>query len=286
MAQKTEQKNDPTEAQIEVVRRACRFIENYPGVPTLKALARHVDLSPSYFQRLFTSVLGLSPRAYADQRRLDRMRGLLRQGDEVTGALYEAGYGSSSRLYEDSDSKLGMTPATYRKGGAGADMFWATGDSNLGRVLVAATRTGVSFVALGDDDKQLQAELRREFPAASLTPDPDLLSEWLTEVLQRLQGARPSLDLPLDVCATAFQRRVWQALTEIPMGETRSYQQLATQLGSPNGQRAVARACATNPVSVLVPCHRVVRGDGSAGGYRWGLRRKQKIIAVEKASRV
>jgi len=264
------------------VEAACRFINAYDGVPTLAEIAEAVGLSPAHFQRLFTRTLGISPRDYADQRRLERVRGLLRQGDDVAGALYEAGYGSSSRLYEDSDAKLGMTPATYRKGGEGAEIFWATGESSLGRTIVAATEKGVCFVALDDSDEPLLDELRREFPAASIRPDPDLLAGWLAEVLRRIDGAPAAETLPLDVRSTAFQRRVWQALTEIPMGETRTYSQLAASLGSPKGQRAVGRACATNPVSILIPCHRAIREDGGLGGYRWGLRRKQKLLATEE----
>jgi AraC family transcriptional regulator of adaptative response/methylated-DNA-[protein]-cysteine methyltransferase len=270
-------------AQADAVRRACALIEAQPEqTPSLAQLARAVGLSPTYFQRLFTRATGLSPRSYAKSRRLARVKRLLREGEPVTGALYEAGYGSSRGLYETASADFGMTPATYRKGGLGAEIFYAAADCALGRVVVAATRKGICFVALGDSDDRLIAELRSEFPAAAIIAGGGELAGWVAEVVRRIEGKPPATNLPLDVRATAFQWRVWQALSAIPIGETRSYSELAASVGAPRGQRAVGRACATNPVSIVVPCHRAVRGDGALGGYRWGLPRKERLLDSER----
>jgi AraC family transcriptional regulator of adaptative response/methylated-DNA-[protein]-cysteine methyltransferase len=271
-------------AQMDAVRRACALIdaaEDSP--PTLESLARAVGIGATRFQKLFKRATGVSPRQYAAMRRVARVKSLLRRGEPVASALYGAGYGSSRGLYESAHATLGMTPATYKRGGLGAVIGYAFGRSTLGEVLVAATERGVCFVALGDSQAKLVAELQAEFPAADLRPDADRLGAWLGEVLHRLDGAEPAATLPLDVRCTAFQRRVWQALTEIPLGETRTYSELAGALGAPRAQRAVGRACATNPVSILVPCHRAVREDGGLGGYRWGLKRKQGLLEKEGA---
>ena len=267
------------------IERACRFIDGFEeGVPTLRQIADHVGLSPAWLQKRFTRALGVSPKQYADQRRRERLKSLLREGDEVTGALYEAGYGSSSRLYESSDATLGMTPATYRKGGAGARIAWTTAPCALGLVLVAATERGVCFVAFDDNEAALGAALRAEFPHAEIVPDIGILKAWTAEVLRRVEGKPPRATLPLDVQATAFQQRVWRALTEIPQGETRTYSEIARSLGKPAAQRAVGRACATNPVSIVIPCHRAKRSDGGLAGYRWGVARKEALIAAERAA--
>ncbi|MCW5770835.1 MAG: methylated-DNA--[protein]-cysteine S-methyltransferase [Rhodospirillaceae bacterium] len=271
-------------AQMDAVRRACAMIhaaEDSP--PTLDTLAKAVGIGATQFQKLFKRATGVSPRQYAEMRRVAKVKALLRQGEPVASALYGAGYGSSRGLYETAHATLGMTPATYKKGGLGATIGYAFGRSALGLVLVAATARGVCFVALGDKQAPLVAELRAEFPAAEIVEDAGRLGTWLDEVLRRLEGAEPASTLPLDVRCTAFQRRVWQALTEIPLGETRTYSELAATLGAPRAQRAVGRACATNPVSILVPCHRAVREDGGLGGYRWGLTRKQAILKNEGA---
>ncbi len=271
-------------SQMDAVRRACAMIDAaQDSPPTLAALARAVGISATHFQKVFKRAVGVSPRQYAETRRLAKVKALLRSGEPVTTALYEAGYGSSRGLYENAHATLGMTPATYRKGGAGAAIGYAFGRSALGEVLVAATRQGVCFVALGESKGKLIAELKGDFPAATLHPDEARLGAWLAEVLRRIDGAPPAAALPLDIRATAFQRRVWQALTAIPLGETRTYSELAAALGAPKAQRAVGRACATNPVSILVPCHRAVREDGGLGGYRWGLKRKQAILRNEGA---
>ena len=267
------------------IERACRFIDGFEeGVPTLRQIADHVGLSPAWLQKRFTRALGVSPKQYADQRRRERLKSLLREGDEVTGALYEAGYGSSSRLYESSDATLGMTPATYRKGGAGARIAWTTAPCALGLVLVAATERGVCFVAFDSNEAALGAALRAEFPHAEIVPDIGILKAWTAEVLRRVEGKPPRATLPLDVQATAFQQRVWRALTEIPQGETRTYSEIARSLGKPAAQRAVGRACATNPVSIVIPCHRAKRSDGGLAGYRWGVARKEALIAAERAA--
>ena len=271
-------------ARTEAVRHACAMIdaaEDSP--PTLEELARAVGISPTHFQKVFKKATGVSPRQYAESRRVAKVKALLRSGEPVTAALYEAGYGSSRGLYETAHATLGMTPATYRKGGAGAAIGYAFGRSSLGDVLVAATQQGVCFVALGESKGKLIAELKADFPAARLDEDSGRLGQWLDEVLRRIDGAPPAGALPLDIRCTAFQRRVWQALTEIPLGQTRTYSELAASLGVPKAQRAVGRACATNPVSILVPCHRATREDGGLGGYRWGLKRKQALLKTEGA---
>jgi AraC family transcriptional regulator of adaptative response/methylated-DNA-[protein]-cysteine methyltransferase len=276
---------DPELARM---RQACAFIERQleeglDGPPTLEEIAAHVGQSPHHLQRRFKRHLGVSPAQYADALRLGRLKGRLKAGDEVTGALYEAGYGASSRLYERAPAELGMTPASYAKGGKGASLAYATADTALGRLLVAATAKGVAFLALGDDDGQLEARLSEEFPLAERRRDDAVLGEWLGRVLAHLEGKLPHLALPLDVRATAFQRRVWAELTGIPAGATASYGEIAARLGQPGASRAVGRACATNPVAIVVPCHRAVRGDGAFGGYRWGLERKRRLLETEAA---
>ncbi len=273
--------DDPT---IATVRAACRFIETREeGPPTLEAVADHVGASPFHLQRTFKRIMGISPRQYADAVRLARFRTAVRDSGDVTDALYEAGYGSSSRLYEQAGRGLGMTPATYGKGGAGAHIRYAVADCFLGRILVAATETGICFLAFGDDDERLARELAAEFPAAEIGRDDATLGAWVEGAAHHLSGDAPHPALPLDVRATAFQRRVWEALSDIPHGETRSYSEIAAALGTPTAQRAVGRACATNPVSLLIPCHRAVREDGGLGGYRWGLARKEQLLAHEKS---
>lgn len=271
---------------VATVRKICAFIEarlddGLDGPPTLREIADHVGGSPHHLQRLFKRLMGVSPADYADAQRLRRLKTLLKDGDEVTGAMYEAGYGAASRLYERAPGQLGMTPATYAKGGKGARIAYTISDSPLGRLLVAATERGICFIALGDADPVLRGALTREFPQATIAADTAVLSDWVDAVVAYLQGELPHLDLPLDIRATAFQRRVWAELIRIPRGVTRSYSEIAEALGEPQARRAVAQACARNPVPVLIPCHRVVRADGELGGYRWGLERKQALLATE-----
>jgi AraC family transcriptional regulator of adaptative response/methylated-DNA-[protein]-cysteine methyltransferase len=215
-------------------------------------------------------------------RRAERFKARVRSGRSVTDALYEAGYGSGSRLYTDADAHLGMTPGAYKRGGAGVTVRFSTAASKLGRLLVATTERGLCAVQLGDSDTALEQALRADYPRAELVRDERALQPALAAILAHLDGAVPRLDLPLDVAATSFQRQVWRALQQIPPGETRSYAQVAAALGRPKAVRAVARACASNRVALVVPCHRVVRTDGSLGGYRWGVARKRRLLEAEK----
>jgi AraC family transcriptional regulator of adaptative response/methylated-DNA-[protein]-cysteine methyltransferase len=268
---------------VEAVRSVCRYIEaNLEEPLTLDILGDQAGLSPCYFQRVFKRITGITPRQYADACRLGRLKSRLREGPNVTTALYEAGYGSSSRLYERAAAQLGMTPGTYRRGGRSMHLRYTLVDCPLGRLLLAGTERGISALYLGDDDARLEAALRKEYPAAQVERDDTEFRPWVAQLLEHLRGARPHLELPLDVQATAFQWHVWQELRKIPYGTTSTYQEVARALGQPTAARAVARACATNPVSVVIPCHRVVRGDGGLGGYRWGLERKRQLLDREK----
>ncbi|HEV2388270.1 MAG TPA: bifunctional DNA-binding transcriptional regulator/O6-methylguanine-DNA methyltransferase Ada [Candidatus Acidoferrales bacterium] len=250
---------------------------------TLARLAQTAGMSLHQLARIFRRLLGVTPRQYVDTQRLREVKALLRRGANVTDALYGAGYGSSSRLYERAPSQLGMTPAAYRRGGERIQMRYTVVSCPLGRLLVAATERGISAVYLGDSDARLAAELAREFPRASIQRDRESLERWVGAIVEHLRGRQPLADLPVDVQATAFQRRVWEELRRIPYGATRSYSEIARAIGRPGAVRAVARACATNPASIVIPCHRVVREDGSLAGYRWGLDRKRALIAKEKA---
>ena len=278
----------PTDPHVETARRVCALIETaldegLDGTPGLADLGAALGVSPHHLQKSFKRVMGLSPSGYADALRLARLKDRLKAGEAVTGAVYEAGYGASSRVYERAPGELGMTPASYAKGGAGAAMAFAVADSPLGLLLVAATTRGVAFIALGDDARALEAELRAEYPRATMRRDDAVLGAWTDAVVAHLSGRMPPLELPLDVRWTAFQRRVWEELTRIPAGETRSYSEIAQHLGLPKGQRAVGRACANNPVAIAIPCHRAIREDGGLGGYRWGLDRKRRLLAEERA---
>lgn len=283
----TQRKTAPRRRQLAAVEAVCRAIEREleegeGARRTLADLAVEVGMSPWHLQRVFKRATGVSPREYADARRAERFRSELKQGASVAEATYGAGYGSSSRVYENSDRNLGMTPASYAKGGKGARIVYSLADSPLGRLLVAATDKGLCFLCLGESDAPLIAALRREYPAAqSIERDDAAIADSLEVLMAYLEGEAPHLDLPLDVQATAFQRRVWSELIAIPYGETRTYSEIAELLGLPRGQRAVARACATNPVSLVVPCHRVLREDGGLGGYRWGLHRKESLLQHE-----
>lgn len=271
--------------QAEVVKRVCRYIEADLEIPlTLAALSAQVGLSPHYLQRIFKRVMGITPRQYVDARRLSWLKARLRKGQGVTRALYEAGYGSSSRLYERAPGQLGMSPATYRRGGSGMHIGYAIADCPLGRLLVAATERGICAVSLGDSHAALEAALLKEFPHAEVHRDQANLKQWVSALLRHLNGRQPNLNLPLDVQATAFQWRVWQELRAIPYGSTRSYNEIARAVGHPKAVRAVARACATNPVAMVIPCQRVVRQDGNLGGYRWGLERKHALLAQERSA--
>ena len=274
-----------SEPAIARVRAACRAIDEALAAeaptPGLEALGAQVGASPFHLQRSFKKLLGISPREYADARRLGRVKEMLREGNGVADALYGAGYGSASRLYERADTQSGMTPATYAKGGRGARITFAIGRCRFGRVLVGATERGICAVSLGDDEAALEEALRREYPAADLVPG--ARGPWFDAVLRRLEGETAPEALPLDLRATAFQWRVWQALQAIPPGETRTYKELAAAIGMPKAARAVGRACGANRVAVVIPCHRAVRGDGEIGGYRWGAERKATLLAAERS---
>jgi AraC family transcriptional regulator of adaptative response/methylated-DNA-[protein]-cysteine methyltransferase len=267
------------------IKRVGRYIEEHAGEhPTLAGLAARAGLSPSHLQRKFKAAFGMSPYEYAEACRTRSLKTELRQGSSVTNAIYEAGYGSSSRVYERTDARLGMTPAAYRQGGKGTRIDYAISASALGRVLLAATGRGVCTIRFGDDDTQLEADLRAEFPAAEVRRNQAAVKRWLDALLHHLRGPDVPLELPLDIRATAFQKKVWAHLRSIPAGRTESYGEVAAAIGEPAAARAVARACATNPVAVAIPCHRVVRGDGSSGGYRWGEDRKRALLQREAAS--
>lgn len=271
-----------TDPQVEMVRRACRYIEDHTAEsPTLESLSANTGVSLYHLQRVFKRIVGLTPRQYADAFRLSHFKSSVKKGASLTQAMYDAGYGSSSRLYERAPGQLGMTPGDYRRGGKGVRINYAIAVCSLGRLLVAATEKGVCAVRLGDSDATLETEFLREYPAAEVHRYDESLSEWIRQLLSHLDGERPHLDLPLDVQATAFQWRVWEKLREIPYGSTRSYSDVARAIGQPSATRAVARACATNPVALVIPCHRVVREDKSLGGYRWGIERKRALLERE-----
>ena len=251
---------------------------------SLAALARIARLSPFHLQRRFKRALGVSPREYQAACRAERFRHELRSGRDVAGAIYEAGYGSPSRVYDAAPTGRGMTPATYRRGGAGAEVGFVTIQCALGWLLIAATRKGLCAVKLGNSSRALEAELRRELPHAHIQPQGGVPAAWVRQIVASLSGSGGELSLPLDVRATAFQWRVWRALQAIAPGETRSYSDLAREIGQPSAVRAVARACATNPVCLVVPCHRVVAKDGGLGGYRWGVTRKERLLRGEKTA--
>jgi AraC family transcriptional regulator of adaptative response/methylated-DNA-[protein]-cysteine methyltransferase len=273
---------------IDPLDRAHALIEAARGENVaLGDLARAVGLSPTYLQRRFRARFGLSPAEYARQLKLDSFKAALRQGSRVADAVYDAGFGSGSRVYEQANALLGMTPADYRSGGAGAELRYTTLATALGQLLVAATSRGICAVSIGADDDALLAELRKEFPQARIERVDNGRDEWLSTVVERvladISGAAPP-DAPLppfDLRATAFQWRVWQALTRIPRGETRTYTQVAQAIDAPRAARAVARACASNRLAFMVPCHRVVRADGQPGGWRWGPPRKRRLLSLE-----
>ena len=267
----------------ELVRKVCRHIEtNLESPLTLRELGRTLGLSPFHLQRTFKSLTGIAPRAYADACRLNTLKAGLGRGDSVTRATVDAGYSSTSRLYERTASQLGMAPSEYRKHGAGLTIRYAVIDSALGKLLLAATEKGVCAIRFGDSRRELEQSLRAEFAAACVEHDPASLSGWSDALANHLQGAPGFLDLPLDIRATAFQRLVWEHLRSIPRGQTESYAAVARGIGQPTATRAVARACASNPVALAIPCHRVIRGDGSLGGYRWGIDRKRQLLENEK----
>jgi AraC family transcriptional regulator of adaptative response/methylated-DNA-[protein]-cysteine methyltransferase len=271
----------PRDRWGERIDRACAYLARFDGHPSLASLAERFGGSPYHFQRTFKRLVGVTPREYAEACRLRKVKRRLREGAAVTTAMIDAGYGSSSRFYERAAGKLGMLPTVYKRGGAGMSVRYAIVDSPLGRLLVAATARGVCAVAMGRSDVVLLRALAQEYPVAAIAEDRGALSDWTKRILAHLSGHRPHLDLPIDVRATAFQWQVWKALAAIPSGETRSYSAVASAIGRPGAARAVARACATNPVALAIPCHRVVPSAGGVGGYRWGASRKRALLAAE-----
>ena len=270
------------------VAKACALFDADDGdtPPSLAEVARRVGVSANTLSKRFIAELGVNPRDWLVARKRQRFRKALRGGEKVSEALYGAGYGSPSRVYESSDKALGMTPATYAKGGAGAHIDFTTVDSDYGRVLVAATAKGIAAVFLGNSDRKLEQELKHDFPAADIERNDTALAARVKGVLARLYGRKPSAldapDVPLDIVGTAFQWKVWKALTEIPPGQTRSYGEIAQHIGEPKAARAVGRACATNQAAGVIPCHRAVGRNGSITGYRWGVARKARLLAEER----
>ncbi len=270
--------------QVELVQRICRYIEIHSEEPlTLATLSKQMYVSPYHLQRIFKRVVGVTPRQYIQAQRIEHLKMQIKEGEAVTQALYDVGYGSSSRLYEQAPEQLGMTPTTYRDGGKGMHIHYTIVDCPLGCLLVAATERGICAVQLGDSDAGLASTLSEEYPAATIQRDGANLGQEVDAILRHLNGEQPHLDLPLDIQATAFQRRVWEELRAIPYGKTRSYSKIAQSLGDSKKARAVAQACAANPVALIIPCHRVVHEDGTRGGYHWGVERKQRLLAQEQA---
>jgi AraC family transcriptional regulator of adaptative response/methylated-DNA-[protein]-cysteine methyltransferase len=266
-----------------IVARACRLIEQSEEEPSLTDLAEAVGRSPSYFHRRFKAVTGLTPKEYASAHRAAKLREGLTSGSSVTAAIYDSGFNSSGRFYAKSTDMLGMTPTQYRAGGASEEIRFAVGETSLGAILVASSRKGVASILLGNDPDELVRELQDRFRKAHLIGADKEYEALVARVVGFIEAPRLGLDLPLDVRGTAFQRRVWQALQEIPVGQTASYAKIAQRIGSPKAVRAVAGACAANNLAVAIPCHRVVRNDGSRSGYAWGVERKQALLTREAA---
>ncbi|ANJ68364.1 6-O-methylguanine DNA methyltransferase [Halothiobacillus diazotrophicus] len=275
--------DQPPRAQREAARVAelCRFIEQSADLPNLDQLARHADMSPHHLHRMFKAVTGVTPKAYATAIRARRVRGALTGDSSITEAIFEAGYQANSRFYAESDRRLGMTPKHFRKGGAQTTLRFAVGDCALGCVLVAASTRGICTIALGDDPDALVRELQDRFPLAALIGGDAEFEHWIAQVIGFIEMPQRGLDLPLDIQGTAFQQRVWRALQDIPVGSTASYTEIAERIGAPRSVRAVAGACAANALALAIPCHRVVRNDGTLSGYRWGVERKRALLERE-----
>jgi AraC family transcriptional regulator, regulatory protein of adaptative response / methylated-DNA-[protein]-cysteine methyltransferase len=272
------------EREAALIAASCRSIETAEEVPSLAALAAEAGVSVFHFHRLFKRIAGVTPKAYAAAQRQQRVQKNLSNGSGVTEAIYDAGFNSSGRFYESAGKMLGMKPSTYRKGGQGEAVWHAVGRCSLGRVLVAATARGVCAIFLGDDDKLLAKELARRFPKAELCAPKPEFSDWVAKAVRYVDDPTRSggLGLPLDIQGTAFQCRVWEALREIPAGETTTYGALAKSIGKPRAVRAVGAACGANPIAVAIPCHRALAADGALTGYRWGIARKKSLLAREQ----
>jgi AraC family transcriptional regulator of adaptative response/methylated-DNA-[protein]-cysteine methyltransferase len=263
----------------------CRFVDACHDPPTVNDLATRTGWSPSHLHRVFRSVVGVSPKAYITARRAERLRAELPSSGTVTQALYGAGFGSSGRFYDAAPGALGMAPSAYRRGAPGEVIRWGVSDCSLGKVLVAATTLGICAVLLGDEVSSLYSDLHARFPKARIVEGDTDLDAWLSQVVAFIDDSAPTLPLPLDVRGSAFQMRVWEVLRKIPLGSTQTYADIARELGDPNSVRAVAGACAQNPVAVAIPCHRVVRSDGALSGYRWGVERKKELLQREATRR-
>ena len=273
-----------TDSHLALAERVRSYVDAHADEPLpLARLAREAGVSPAHLQRTFTRVVGLSPRQYQEQRRIGALKTALRDGRTVSSATYEAGFASGRRVYETAGDALGMTPGAYRRGGSGVTIHYTAIPTTLGLLLVAVTERGICSASLGDDEESLVAALRAEYPGAELARASDSRDRLVDAVVAHVEGRSGAVELPLDLRATSFQWQVWRALQRIPAGATRSYQAIATELGRPTAARAVARACARNRIAVLIPCHRVVRGDGELGGYRWGIARKAALLAREGA---
>lgn len=274
----------PSAERADLIKRVCDYLlQIHPRAASLRELGERFHISPFHLQRSFKAGTGITPRQFADNLRLERFKAQVRKGERITDAIHAVGYGSSSRLYERSDEHLGMTPSTYRKHGAGMTIFFSAVTCPLGWLLVAATERGVCKVSLGDQAQPLIDDLAAEFAAAECLRDDDGVGFWVERIIAYLEGWQPNIDLPLDLRATAFQLKVWRELQAIPVGETRSYSEVAAAIGQPTASRAVANACAKNPVALVIPCHRIIRADKGLGGYRWGIERKRALLATENS---
>lgn len=278
---KPEQIQNPSSETAQLIARLCRYMETAEQFPSLEQLAEYAGLSPHHLHRLFKNITGLTPKAYAIAHRAERLRQQLKSSPSITTALYEAGYQSSARFYENAKHHLGMTPSHYQQGGPDTAIRFAIGQCSLGAILVAQSPYGICAIALGDDATILAHQLQDQFPAATLIGDDPQFQTLVAQVVGFIEAPHIGLDLPLDLRGTAFQHRVWQALQNIPPGTTLTYTQLAQRIGAPKSARAVARACAANRIAVAIPCHRIIRTDGSLSGYRWGVDRKQALLTRE-----
>ena len=279
-------RDNASKNQAALVADVCRYLrERHPQSVSLTDLGARFHISPYHLQRIFKRATGISPREYGANLRLEEFKEHVRHGQPITDAIFGAGYSSSSRLYEQSDAKLGMTPSAYRKGGAGMTVFYSAVPCPLGFLLVAVTERGICKLSLGDAPALLIADLEAEFDRAERIPDDEGVGYWVERIIAYLEGWQPNLNLPLDLRATAFQLKVWSELQAIPVGETRSYSEVAAAIGQPTASRAVANACARNPVALVIPCHRIIRADKRLGGYRWGIERKRAILERERQYR-
>jgi len=271
--------------RTELISRVCKYIDTHLDKKlSLSTLGTDAGISPYHLQRTFKRVLGISPREYTEARRLEKVKDSLRKGQTVTNALYNAGFTSKARLYENRSNHFGMNPGTLRRGGEGEQIHYGTFNSPIGRILIGFTPRGLCALYMGNSDSEVEKLLMDDFPMVQCYRNDGAIQPWTEEFMRYFSGEPSSLDLPLDIQATAFQRKVWDRIQSIPYGETKSYSSIAKEIGQPTATRAVARACATNPVALVIPCHRVIGKDGSLTGYGWGMKRKQALLALEQKS--